>query len=116
MDYLGYQIIADLHDCDAELLKNVDYVQEAMLEAARQAQATIVSHTFHQFSPYGVSGAVIISESHLAIHTWPEHRFAAIDLFTCGEVIDAKIALTVLRDAFKAGHLSVTEMRRGFTT
>jgi adenosylmethionine decarboxylase proenzyme (EC 4.1.1.50) len=69
MRSLGHQIVADFYHCDGSTLSDVDYVTDAMLEAARRANCTIVTQTFHHFSPYGVSGAVIVAESHLAIHT-----------------------------------------------
>ena len=113
MEFLGYQIIADLYGCDSEVLKEASRIEALMLEAAEKSKMTIVSSTFHQFNPHGVSGAVIISESHLAIHTWPEHNYAAVDLFTCGDVIDAQTALDILSKGLGCEHISVTEMRRG---
>ncbi len=84
-----------------------------MQNAAQQAGATIINLTFHHFSPYGVSGVVVIQESHLAIHTWPEWGFASIDLFTCGESTDPWKCYNVLKEAFSASHGSTIEMRRG---
>lgn len=113
MQSLGQQILADLYQCAESLLSDVDFVSNSMIEAARVSNCTIVSHTFHHFSPYGVSGAVIISESHLAIHTWPEFQFAAVDIFTCGDTIDPVIALNHLKMVFKSEHISTMEMKRG---
>ena len=84
-----------------------------MLEAARKTGATIVTETFHHFSPHGVSGAVIIAESHLAIHTWPEFGYAAVDLFTCGDSVSSEIGFNHLRQELKAGHVSTMELHRG---
>jgi S-adenosylmethionine decarboxylase len=84
-----------------------------MLEAAIKSGATIVTETFHHFSPHGVSGAVIIAESHLAIHTWPEFGYAAVDLFTCGDSVSAEIGFNHLREALKSGHVSTMEIHRG---
>ena len=81
--------------------------------AARVSGATIVSDTFHHFSPHGVSGAVIIAESHLAIHTWPEYGYAAVDLFTCGDTVDGEQAFRSLKDALGAEQVSTMELRRG---
>jgi S-adenosylmethionine decarboxylase proenzyme len=75
--------------------------------------ATIVASEFHQFNPYGISGMIIISESHLSIHTWPEYGYAAVDIFTCGEVIDPQVAHSILREALQSTQESVIEMRRG---
>jgi S-adenosylmethionine decarboxylase len=113
MEYLGIHIVAELYGCNAQKLADVEYVTESMLEAARRAKCTIVTQSFHHFSPHGVSGAIIISESHLAIHTWPEYQYAALDVFTCGDTIQPDIALLYLKDAFEAESLSATELRRG---
>jgi len=113
MRSLGNQIVAEFYYCYREHLDDVAYIQRVMTEAARAARATIVSRTFHRFSPHGVSGAVIIAESHLTIHTWPEHGYAAVDLFTCGERVDAQAAFAHLREALKAKQVSTIEIRRG---
>jgi S-adenosylmethionine decarboxylase len=113
MEYLGLHIVAELYGCNAQKLSDVVYVTEAMLEAARQAKCTIITQSFHHFSPHGVSGAIIISESHLAIHTWPEFNYAALDIFTCGDTIQPDIALEYLKEAFEADSLSAMELRRG---
>lgn len=84
-----------------------------MQEAALQANATIVQQFFHQFSPFGVSGTVIIAESHLNIHTWPEHRYAAVDIFTCGETLDAEAAISYLKEKFEAETSHTSVIKRG---
>lgn len=113
MRSLGHQIVAEFYSCDKEFLNDVDYIRDNMLEAAIKSGATIVTETFHHFSPHGVSGAVIIAESHLAIHTWPEYGYAAVDLFTCGDTVSAEIGFTHLREALRAGHVSTMEIHRG---
>jgi S-adenosylmethionine decarboxylase len=113
MRSLGHQIVAEFYSCDPVLLNDVEYIREQLLEAARRAGATIVNQAFHHFSPQGVSGAVIIAESHLSIHTWPEYGFAAIDLFTCGDTVSTEIAFSYLHEALKAGHISTMELHRG---
>ena len=75
MTALGHHLLAEFSGCDAASLADLELVTTAMLQAATASGATIVTHSFHHFSPHGVSGAVIIAESHLAIHTWPEHGF-----------------------------------------
>ena len=84
-----------------------------MKEAARVSGATIVESVFHRFQPHGVSGVVVIAESHLAIHTWPEHGYAAVDFFTCGADIDYWRAHDFLKKAFAAGDSEVKELLRG---
>ncbi len=113
MRSLGNQIVAEFYDCESRLLNDVEFVEEAMTAAAKAANATVVSKTFHRFSPHGVSGAVIIAESHLTIHTWPEFGYAAVDLFTCGDAVNAEVAFLLLRDAFRTQKVSTMEIRRG---
>ncbi len=84
-----------------------------MSKAAEIAGATIVTKTFHHFSPYGVSGVVVIAESHLAIHTWPEYEYAAVDLFTCGDTVNPVIAYDYLRDHLGAKNAFYSELKRG---
>ncbi len=112
--YLGRQILAEYYGCDSSVLHDNRRIEELMLEAARQAHMTIVESVFHHFNPYGVSGAVIISESHITIHTWPEHNYAAVDLFTCGEEGDPQAAFSYLLEGLGANHHSVSEMKRGY--
>jgi spermidine synthase len=110
---LGKQIFIDLYHCNTALINDVEYIKKTMEAAAQKAHATIINSTFHHFSPHGVSGVVVIQESHLAIHTWPEHGFSAIDIFTCGETIDAQAAYEYLKSALEATHSTASEMQRG---
>lgn len=110
---LGRHSVIELYDCDASLLADVSNVREVLIAAAQCCKATIVEVVFHEFNPYGVSGVVVISESHLAIHTWPEHRYAAIDLFTCGETLSAEPAAEYLAKGFKARSWEIYKIPRG---
>ena len=113
VNYLGRHILAEFFECDSNVLNNPKLVEEFMVEAALECGATIVQKCFHMFSPYGVSGVIIISESHLAIHTWPELGYAAVDLFTCGEKCDPKVAYEYLKKAFGAKDTSYSQLNRG---
>ncbi len=113
MQALGRHLLAELTGCDPARLSDLEHVTTAMLAAAERAGATIITHNFHHFSPLGVSGAVIIAESHLAIHTWPEYRFAAVDLFTCVSRVEPRRALLHLKEALGAQDLEVLEYERG---
>lgn len=113
MTALGAQILADLHECDPAVLADEDAVRDAMLEAARRCGATIVAHCFHRFSPHGVSGVVVIAESHLAVHTWPEHGYAAVDLFTCSDRLRPEECLSHLREAFRSRRQETSTVERG---
>ncbi len=109
---LGNHILVEFMQCDPHIMNDVATIERNMVEAAEKAEATVINSTFHHFSPYGVSGVVVIQESHLAIHTWPEYGYAAVDLFTCGEM-DAWIAFDYLKDCFKSKSYSAIEMKRG---
>jgi S-adenosylmethionine decarboxylase proenzyme len=88
-------------------------VEEILVAGAKIAKATIVGTHFHQFSPHGISGIVVIAESHVAIHTWPEHGYAAVDIFTCGETLQPEVAAEFLVEKFQARNPSLFEMKRG---
>jgi len=83
-----------------------------MLQAARACGATVVQTVFHSFNPHGVSGVVVISESHLAIHTWPEYGHAAVDVFTCGDTIDPNDAVECLREGLGAREVTSQQINR----
>ena len=113
MKSLGRQLVIEFFNCDEEVLSNLEDIESAMNQAALEAKATIVNSVFHHFSPYGVSGAVIVAESHLAIHTWPEYGYAAVDVFTCGEEVDPYKAYEYLKDKFNSKSVKVKELNRG---
>ena len=112
MQALGRHLLLELFDCDAEALNSLDTVKASMVEAAKRAQATIVDVVFHEFNPFGISGVVVIAESHLAIHTWPEYRYAAVDVFSCGEVLQPHVAADYLVEQFGAARASVVAVGR----
>ena len=113
MHALGRHMLLELFDCDPDAISSLDIVKTSMVEAARRAQATIVDVVFHEFNPFGISGVVVIAESHLAIHTWPEYRYAAVDVFSCGETLQPKVAVDYLLEQFGAARTSVVELQRG---
>ncbi len=114
MQALGRHVILELHDCDRKRLSNCEFLRETLLEACRRAGATILGNSFHVFSPYdGVSGVIIIAESHLSIHTWPEYCYAAVDIFACGESLHPERAVEFMVQELKSGNHSVTELKRG---
>ena len=113
MNSLGRHILVEFFGCSSEILNNVSVIESSMLVAAQEAGATVINSTFHHFSPFGVSGVVVIQESHLAIHTWPEYRYAAVDLFTCGDTVNPWISFDRLKILFKADYGSALELNRG---
>jgi S-adenosylmethionine decarboxylase len=113
LNALGTHLLIDLRECNPEILKSLDKVRNALVSAAKEAKATIVDISFHEFNPFGISGVVVIAESHLTIHTWPEYNYAAIDIFTCGEVIKPEVAASYLIKQFECKSPSIVEMKRG---
>lgn len=110
---LGRHILVELYGCEPATLNDMDVIRREMLRAAELSGATIVGDVFHRFQPHGVSGAVVIAESHLSIHTWPEYRYAALDLFTCGSNVNPWIGFDHLYKVLRAERSSQTEIRRG---
>lgn len=110
---LGSHLLIELFECDKRSLEQERSVGSAMREAAVESKATVVAQSFHEFKPFGVSGAVIIQESHYTIHTWPEHGYAAVDLFYCGGTVAVHRAVEVLRERFKPGRIKFLVVRRG---
>jgi S-adenosylmethionine decarboxylase len=110
---LGSHLLIEMYGCPHELLDNVQNVGQAMRLAADESEATTVATSFHEFEPYGVSGAVIIQESHYTIHTWPEHEYAAVDLFYCGGTVKVHKAIEVLRARFRPEKIKFLVVRRG---
>ena len=113
MKALGRHLLVELYDCDREVLNDIDHLREAMLAAAIESGAEIMGDSFHRFSPQGVSGVVVIAESHLSVYTWPEYGYAAVDVFTCGTKVDPRKAADALIEKLGAGHHVITEIQRG---
>jgi len=110
---LGTNLLVELRECNHEILKSLEKVRNALVSAAREAKATIVDISFHEFNPFGISGVVVIAESHLTIHTWPEYNYAAVDIFTCGDTIKPEVAASYLIRQFESKNPSIVEMKRG---
>lgn len=113
MNALGKHILLELKDCDRQLLDDLGYLKSVLTAAASEAGATVLGESFHQFSPQGVSGVVIIAESHLFIHTWPECGYAAVDIFTCGDSVEAEKATQLLVRELRSKNHSILEIQRG---
>jgi len=113
MKILGRHLVAELSDCNKTLLNDLPMLEKSMKEAARKSGATIVKTTFHRYNPQGLSGIVVIAESHLSIHTWPEYGYAAIDCFTCGSAVDPWKALEHIKKELECQSVSAREIKRG---
>lgn len=113
MEHLGRHLLSEFYNCDAELLDDVAQIEQYMIDAAKVAGSTVVQSVFHRFNPWGVSGVVVIAESHLAIHTWPEYGYASVDFYTCGEDVDPWLAFRYLSEKLNAKITETREFKRG---
>ncbi len=113
MQALGTHLLVELRDCNKQLLNDLEKTKEFMVSAAKEAKATVIGAHFHEFSPHGISGVVIIAESHLSIHTWPEYGYAAVDVFTCGDVLQPSVAADYLVQKFESKSPSLIDVKRG---
>ncbi len=102
----------ELTGCSFDLLNSVEQVRALLLASAADGGATIISSHFHPFSPQGLSGVVVIAESHITIHTWPESGYAAVDVFTCGKVKIADQVSEHIAKRFQAEKVSLTSFSR----
>ena len=112
MDTLGRHLLAEYRGCDAAILNDEAQIEALMQAAAKAAGATVLLTAFRRFEPHGVTGVVVVSESHLSIHTWPEANYAAVDVFTCGET-DCYAAHAVLMAGLGATHEETLLVERG---
>ncbi len=110
---LGHHTLIELHGCDDAKLRDVAGVRFLMLDAVKQSGGTYVTDVFHHFSPHGVSGVIVIAESHVTIHTWPEHGYAAADVFTCGDGFQHEVFVRMMRDGLCAKHTDTKTLERG---
>jgi len=113
LNALGKHLLLELKDCDRGGLNDIGFLKSTLLAAASEAGATVLGESFHRFNPQGVSGVVIIAESHLLIHTWPEHSYAAADIFTCGNSVQPEKAAEILIRKLGAKNHSRVELQRG---
>jgi S-adenosylmethionine decarboxylase len=110
---IGHHYIVEGSGCDRDVIGSVARVQQILAKAAEVANAKVWSISFHRFPPYGVSGVVVISESHLSVHTWPEAGYVALDIYTCGKDAKPEEAVEFAMKAFGASDMHATEVTRG---
>jgi len=113
LNALGKHLLLELRECNREVLDDLSFLQNTLVSTAQEAGATVVGKHFHRFAPQGVSGAVLIAESHLSLHTWPEHGYAAVDIFTCGNTVNSELAAELLIQRLGSKDASVMEIKRG---
>jgi len=108
---LGRHLIVDIWVKDPAILNDPAALETIMVRASEAGRLIVIGVQMHQFSPHGVTGVVLLATSHMSIHTWPEHAYAALDIFTCDG--DPWASLKVLEEALGAEHLAVRELERG---
>ena len=113
MEPVGHHYIAEASGCNPDIIGKVETVEQILVRAAEVARVTVWSISFHRFSPNGVSGVVVISESHLSVHTWPEYGYVALDIFTCGNDTKPEAAVEYALKEFGASSMHITEVTRG---
>jgi S-adenosylmethionine decarboxylase len=115
MEYstFGRHVAVDTWGVDFELLNNAQFLEAQLVEAAEACGATVMSVQSKQFEPQGATVLVLLSESHLSIHTYPERGFAAIDCYTCGETVDPQLAIDYLVSVLKPEKTYAKKLIRG---
>ena len=112
MDPVSRHLLVEYHGCDPVLLDDASHIEALMRTAATAARVVVVRSVFHRYAPHGITGVVVIEESHLSVHTWPEHGFAAVDFYTCGGGWP-EACVDVLRDGLRASRTEVMLIERG---
>ncbi|MEO0270949.1 MAG: adenosylmethionine decarboxylase [candidate division WOR-3 bacterium] len=113
MKPVGEHYIVEASGCDPQIIGNVEKMQEILVNAAHKANVKIWAVSFHRFPPQGVSGVIVISESHISVHTWPEYGYVALDIYTCGEHSNPEEAVNFALQEFKAENVHISEITRG---
>jgi S-adenosylmethionine decarboxylase len=115
VDTVAEHLLVEYHGCDRALLNDEARIRALMCAAAEAAGATVVAEVFHRYRPQGVTGVLLIEESHFSVHTWPEHGYAALDFYTCGDCHPER-ADQFLQKALGAERAEVMLIRRGLRT
>jgi S-adenosylmethionine decarboxylase proenzyme len=110
---LGRHLSLESKNCNEEVLNDRDFLKDCLNEAATRCGATVVGESFYRFSPCGVSGIINVAESHISIHTWPEHGYAAVDVFTCESNVNPEEIAKLIVQGLEAKNCSIIEVRRG---
>jgi S-adenosylmethionine decarboxylase proenzyme len=113
MKSLATHLLIELHDCDSNILNDSNQVKDIFIDAAKQGKATIVNDLFHEFSPHGLTGVLVITESHLSIHTWPEFNYAAVDVFSCDDKLNGDKIKQILEKEFNSKEVYTKIINRG---
>jgi S-adenosylmethionine decarboxylase len=113
---LGHHWIVDLHGCPAGLLDDHDLIRDRLKETTERYGLSLLKIVSNQFEPQGVTAVGLLVESHLSIHTWPEHGYAAVDIFTCGSDQNLHAACQFIANSLQANESTVLRLQRGVLT
>ncbi len=113
MRALETHLLVELRECNPDIIKNLRKVKSALISAAKKVKAKTEKPSLHKFSPFGISGAMVIADSRLTIRTWPEHAYAIIDIFTCRKTIKPEVVALHLIEKFECGNPAIVKMKRG---
>ncbi len=105
------EILGDLYDCQSDL-DDLDFLRNALRTASEAMGSTVVKTISHRFSPTGITMFMILAETHISIHTWPEHKYAALDIFICNEDIDPEVGWNAVKDALRPSSFKLQKMIR----
>ncbi|MBN2375441.1 MAG: adenosylmethionine decarboxylase [Sedimentisphaerales bacterium] len=109
----GIHCILELYDCPSERLNDLEFICSAIKQAVRESMSTLLNLASHKFDPQGVTAVALLAESHISIHTWPEHGYAAVDIFTCGQTSNPHRACDFLVEQLGAGRHHLKVLSRG---
>jgi S-adenosylmethionine decarboxylase len=110
---LGRHALADIYGCNNALLDDIDKIKDILISSCKEANLTVVETTFHKFKPIGISGVIVLAESHITIHTWPEYNFVAIDAFTCGSHMNPNSVCKIIAQKLGSNNIKLNEYKRG---
>ncbi len=110
---LGKHAIIDLSGCNSEIIRNCQLIRNTLIKAAEMARLTIIGIMDHRFTPEGYTAVLMLEESHLSIHTWPEYDYASIDLYSCNLRTDFQVVTDFLANEFQAKVTGFTFLERG---
>lgn len=113
MKVIGKHLTVDMYGCSFEALDDLQFVQNAMLTAVKEAKMTLLNFSYHKFEPQGLTALALLAESHMSIHTYPELGYAAVDVFTCGDQSRPDKAVAVLKSFLKPEKTKTTNIKRG---
>ena len=114
METRAKHLLVELRECAADALNDLERLQALMRRAALASGATIVGEAFHRYAPHGVTGVLLLEESHFSLHTWPEAGYAALDFYTCG-ALDPEPAARVVAEGVGAARVVSMQVERGLS-